>query len=275
MNREVDAPVVAEIRRQLLAGIDANQRTRGPRVGGVLTAVAGLLAVLAVVFVARPDEAAAYTISNDDGRIVVKMQPDFDEVSQLEDDLAERGVSLEIATVTAAPDLVGSIEVVSRSGTTDGLEIGTGTFSIDPEHFSGSVEIVVFVKSVGNGPAVHAPSAFYPGQPLGGLPCATGGPVSVSQLRAAAAQAGIADIDWHLSSSRSTDVQSRAEIPVTSPTEGWVAEAQMSSADELRVTIWPVDETAKPPTPLMGDGLHSSIQPSCTSALADRWPDIK
>lgn len=271
-------PVIVEIRQQLLSGIEAD-RPRSSLLAGATVAVLAIVAAAAVLFSSfATGAAAAYTIQTDDsGRVVVEMVPeidvlDRDALDELEVELAGRGLTVEVVTIASAPSLAGVIEVVARSGTTDGLDVGVGQFSIDPARFDGSVEILVYVAAPADGRIVQSPSAFHPDERLGGLPCATGGSVSVDRLRTVATEQGLT-VDWYVSSPLTPDELERDMVVVDEPPTGWVVMAWMISGDRLAATVWPADTVDEPPPASMTDGLHSGFaEPSCTPALAQRWP---
>ncbi len=99
-------------------------------------------ATTGVIGIATPRSSHASTYSMEtlpSRQIHVVFAPDFDEAERLRAELDDAGVTVQPVTITAAPALVGAIQILPLgehgwSGTAsnpDGLEVGDGEFWID------------------------------------------------------------------------------------------------------------------------------------------------
>ncbi len=252
----------------------------------LLVPAAAALVVLAagVVGIVVPGSSHASTYSMEtlpSGRIHVVLAPDFDEAERLRDELENAGVTVQPVTITAAPALVGAIEILPlgqhgwsvTASKPDGLEVGDGEFWIDPQRYEGSVELLVYVAPRPGEPWQQAPSVFHPDEPLGGLPCSLDGPLTTEALEAAARQVGIERFTWLAQAGDPTGNEVRLDESAERP-EGEVAAAMLRAPGKLEVFVRPTDVVERfghvgPPS--MNLNLHGTEEPACTPELAARW----
>lgn len=215
------------------------------------------------------------------GRIHVVLASDFDESERLEAELAAAGVDVQPVTITAAPALVGTIEILPlgtggqavATSAPAGLELGDGEFWIDPERYDGSVEILVYVAPAPGERWQQAPSIFHPDQPLGGLTCSTSGSLTSATVEEVAGQVGIERITWMAEAGDPTGDEMRIEASQRRP-DGEVVAASLSAPGELQVLVRPtglVERFGSAGRPSMSLNLHSAGEPPCTPELAARW----
>ncbi len=249
---------------------------------GVLLAVAGIAVAGVAVVAPRSSEASTYaTETLPSGRIHVVLAPDFDEAERLQAELANAGVEVRPVAITAAPALVGAIEILplGEDGPSlsapkpDGLLLGDGEFWIDPQRYDGSVELLVYVAPAPGEPWQQAPSIFHPDQPLGGLPCALDGALTTAALEETARGAGIERFTWLVEGGDPTEdvigLDESAERP-----DGEVAAASLRAPGELEVIVRPaalVERFGHLGPPSMSLNLHDAAEPACTSELTARW----
>ena len=141
-NRDTDIPVLAAIRQELVDGIARSARPARRRWHPVAghDLLRWVLAVLGVVLVAlsvafgpsllapRGSGSSAFAVSVlPDGRIHVKVAPDFDQAALLQRELRDAGVKVEVIRITAHPQLVGMIEFPSHQLDPRGVERAKGS----------------------------------------------------------------------------------------------------------------------------------------------------
>ncbi len=244
---------------------------------GAVVAFAAMALVLGPTFVApEGSRSSAFAVEVlEDGRIHVKIATDFDQGKRLQDELAKAGVEVQVITMRSHPALVGTIEFPQHQLDPDGVERGQGEFWVDPSQFSGTVEVLIHTAPAPGQQWMQAPSVFHPDEPLGGLPCALGGPMSTAMLERYAASVGITSIDWWVLNRDSRD-DSVAVQPSDVRPEGDVEHAERVAPDTLRVGVRPqavIDRQGHAPPPSMNLNIHESPEPPCSPELADRWPD--
>ncbi len=270
------APTVPDRR----ASIPARRRLVVPAAAALaLLLAAGVIGIA----VPRSSDAATYSMETlPSGRIHVVLDPDFDEAERLRAELQDAGVTVHPVTITAAPALVGAIEILplgqhsgpAAASKPEGLEVGDGEFWIDPQRYDGSVELLVYVAPPPGQPWQQAPSVFHPDQPLGGLPCSSDGPLTTGRLEAAARQVGIEKITWLVEAGDPTG----EEVPLEERTQrpdGEVAAASLRAPGELEALVRPtalVERFGHLQRPSMSLNLHHGAgEPACTPELAARW----
>ncbi|HEV2071829.1 MAG TPA: hypothetical protein VGR26_18760 [Acidimicrobiales bacterium] len=252
----------------------------------LVPAAAALVVLLAVgvIGIAAPRSSDASTYSMEtlpSGQIHVVLAPDFDEAERLRTELEDAGVTVQPVTITAAPALVGAIEILplgthgwpGAASEPDGLEVGDGEFWIDPQRYDGFVELLVYVAPPPGEPWQQAPSVFHPEEPLGGLPCSLDGPLTTEALEAAARQIGIEKFNWLAEAGDPTGDEVRLDESAERP-DGEVLAASLRAPGELEVLVRPTDLVERfghvgPPS--MSLNLHDAEQPACTPELAARW----
>lgn len=252
----------------------------------LVPAAAALVVLLAagVVGIVVPGSSDASTYSMEtlpSGRIHVVLAPDFDEAERLRDELENAGVTVQPVTITAAPVLVGAIEILPlgqhgwsvTASKPDGLEVGDGEFWIDPQRYDGSVELLAYVAPRPGEPWQQAPSVFHPDEPLGGLPCSLDGPLTTEALEAAARQVGIEKFTWLAQAGDPTGNEVRLDESAERP-DGEVAAASLRAPGALEVLVRPTAQVERfghlgPPS--MSLNLHDAEEPACTPELAARW----
>jgi hypothetical protein len=246
-------------------------------------ALAVLLAVGGVAVVApRSSSASTYSMETlPSGRIHVVLAPDFDESERLRKALEDAGVEVHLATITAAPALVGAIEILPLAedghsvsvSKPDGLQVGDGEFWIAPQRYDGLVELLVYVAPAPGEPWQQAPSVFHPDQPLGGLPCALDGAVTTATLEEAARGVGIERFTWLVQRGDPTADVIDLDVSADRP-DGEVAAASLRAPGELEVIVRPaalVERFGHLGPPSMSLNLHDAAEPACTPELAARW----
>ncbi len=247
-------------------------------------AALALLLAVGVIGIAAPRSSDASTYSMEtlpSGQIHVVLAPDFDEAERLRAELEDAGVTVQPITITAAPALVGAIEILplgkhgwsGAASKPDGLEVGDGEFWIDPQRYDGFVELLVYVAPPPGEPWQQAPSVFHPEEPLGGLPCSLDGPLTTEALEAAARQVGIEKFNWLAEAGHPTGDEVHLDESAQRP-EGEVLAASLRAPGELEVLVRPtalVERFGHLGRPSMSLNLHGADEPACTPDLAARW----
>lgn len=290
-----DLPILSAIRDELVEGIARHEHASTPldpraSVPGLTRrrswlAAAAIVAVisLAVLIVPTlvsdgPRGAAAFAVQEDgDGRIHVTVRSDFDQSERLAAELKARGVEVIMIDVPAHPTLVGTIEVPLHQLPPGGTEVGDGEFWIDPQQFDGEVEILVYRDPESGERWRQAPSVFHPDEPLGGLPCASEGPMDTQTLERAAVDKGL-QVEWivltkHPSTADSIELEIMDQRP-----EGQIWAAQRVAETVIEATVLPAelaeqDGDMEPPS--MSLNTHTERfeggEPPCTPELTDLW----
>lgn len=271
----------------------AQERARRPAPSSshrwLLVPAAALAVLVAVVgpSIVLPGSSGSAAYALDvlaNGELHVVLAPDFDESARLRAELDDAGVRVQPMTITAAPALVGTIEIIplgeggrsAAASKPDGLELGDGEFWIDPKRYEGSVEMLVYVAPPPGEPWQQAPSVFHPDQPLGGLPCSLEGPLTAAVLEGAARQSGIERFTWLSESGDPTKEEVRLDRSSERP-DGEVASAMLRASGELEVMVRPAplaERFGHLDRPSMSLNLHDADEPPCTPELAARWTDI-
>ena len=287
-NRDPDIPVLAGIRRELVASIARAARPRQRRWRPLASrgrprwalAVLGVaLAAFAVIvglnlLAPRESGSSAFAMSVlPDGRIHVKVASDFDQATRLQRELRDAGVKVQVIPITADPQLVGTIEFPAHQLDPRGVERAKGEFWIDPARFTGTVEVLIYVTPEPGEEWRQAPSVFHPGQPLGGLPCARPGPMDTATVERFARQVGITQFRWLVMASDPTAREGRLAERSGRP-DGEVESAMLRSPTLLEVTVRPAELVARyghAPQPSMNIILHEATEPRSSPRLAARW----
>lgn len=260
---------ISQIRTDLLAGItDQNRRHKRKRLVGA----APLVMLLATVFVVSSigNEERAFAMSTaDNGTIRVEVFPDFDQVEELEESLADVGLQSQVVHLRSHPSFDGRIEVtVHNNEGSNAFEFDDGEFVIETSAVEGPVEILIYAAAAEGEEYQFAPSIFSPGQLLAGLPCAfPNQPLTTLEIETRALDAGIASIDWHLFDELEAGAEARAET--NERPDAFVVEAQLRNPDTLIVIATTSDPGPAAGTLMLGSPLDETV--TCTPELAGQW----
>lgn len=233
-----------------------------------------VIAVIGLGFWTGTQAEPAFALrSTVDGVIEVEVYPDFDEVEALQDELRAAGVDTVVVALRGHPSLDGLVEVVSHTNENSDAFVQSfdgRSFELDPNKIVGEVEVLVYSAAADGESYQFAPSIFSEGQPLAGLPCAyPDEPLTTIELESRAIAAGLTQIRW---------VSFEGSGPGLTGTEtddrpeGIVTDAQLASADVLRVIVRADDGTTPSAAEMIGrgDGSHAK-SPPCTPELAAAW----
>lgn len=289
-------PILTDIRHELIERISQHEEravpvqttapvSAHPGRGRRWLAAAAMVAAVALAVVVVPTllsdgsrGAAAFAVNEDgDGRIHVTVRSDFDQSERLAAELKARGVEVVVVDILAHPAVVGTIEFPAHQLAPKGAEVGDGEFWIDPQQFDGEVEILVYRDPEPGDRWLQAPSVFHPDEPLGGLPCASDGPMDTLTLERAAEDKGM-QVEWiALTKHPSTADSIELEIVDQRP-EGQVRWAQRVAETVIEATVLPTELAEqhgdlRPPSMSLNTHIErfEGGEPTCTPELADRW----
>lgn len=271
-----------EIRSQLMAAVESNltltpkQRARRfvPLAGAAVLAVA-VAVTIGPSIVAPGHSAKAYGVRQaPDGWVYVSWEKDFDDAGALEAELRSYGIDIRVSTVPGSPSTVGRAygADLPDQGEAPGFrwikdpKAEGADFAIDPEVFTRPIDLTVAVRAAHGTSYVIAEEAFEPGEPLAGLQCAIGEPMTADALQPYAERADITftwDVVRVIDRDRSGGtLESDHEA---SPDGGLVLAAFATDSEHVRVTVLAAGERN------LDDNEPRLSDAPCTESDAARW----
>lgn len=266
------------------------QRRRGlpplQRVAAVIVLTAVSVGVLAMVLARGDGGDRVFAEELDDGRVRVSLElaEYFDAPESARDELEAAGLDVRVEQPTGSPSMVGKVTNIMVDHDAPGVEVAVGArdpdevavATIDPEVFDGAVTLVVPRAPEQGEPLEIAGSAFFAGEPLGGLWCEQW-PLTSQQVADAAAERDL-QVHWEVV----TSVAPNAEQPDYSDfayersaerPDGRVLFAQLATnspvqpstpdAGSLVVTVLPDHVASRP-------DLERSLSPESVAPHCDR-----
>lgn len=251
---------------------------RVPR-GVALVAAAAVVAVLAVVVPAVVDgdrftQPAFAVRTLPDGSVEVVVAEHFDDPARLQQELADRGIAVEISEVAGTPGTVGTLTHVFLPEDAPGVEVRRSSpghvweFVIDPHRFTGVIGLEI-ARAGRPGEHLYArDDAFTDGEPLEGLPCTLGWPIASEDLADAAQHAGLA-VNWISLTKVNADGWSGKDA--AQRPDGLVFSAHLETMETLQVTVLPPDiqPQGRPAQEWQNAGAGYNSQ--CTPEATQRW----
>lgn len=273
---------VPALEAQLVAGAHRRrQRRRTAMRGGLVAAAIALVLVVAAPGTlpdGQPGEAFAVQ-PLPDGSIRVTIAEQFDDPFGLERALREAGVDVRIVREPGSPSVVGRLSSASVSlpEGAEGVEVIRGglghdahawDFVVDPRRFTGNVELRV-PRPAQPGESVREMGDVFlgAGEPLQGLPCAAGWPLSPEVVERAAGPAGLR-IVWYEVFDFDGDGGFSYREARQRP-EGRVFTAHLEQPGVVGVIVLPGG--LEPVNVAWWDAAPDQVAAACTPELADRW----